>query len=45
MAIELAEYGIRVNDIAPGMILTPMNQEAMDNAEVGLLKQLLRAHL
>ena len=33
-AIEVAEHGITVNDIAPGMILTPMNQEAIDNAEV-----------
>jgi glucose 1-dehydrogenase len=33
-AIELAEYGITVNDIAPGMILTPMNQAAMDDTEV-----------
>ena len=31
MAIELAEYGIRVNDVAPGMILTPMNQESKDD--------------
>lgn len=33
-AIELAEYGITVNNIAPGMILTPMNQQAVDDAEV-----------
>lgn len=33
MALELAEDGINVNNIAPGMILTPMNQEAMDNKE------------
>ena len=33
-AIELAEYGITVNDIAPGMILTPMNQKAIDNPEL-----------
>ena len=33
-AIELAEYGITVNDIAPGMILTPMNREAMVDADV-----------
>lgn len=34
LALELAEDGINVNNIAPGMILTPMNQEAMDNQEV-----------
>jgi glucose 1-dehydrogenase len=33
MALELAEDGITVNNICPGMILTPMNQEAMDNKE------------
>lgn len=33
MAAELAEYGIRVNDVAPGMVLTPMNQEAKDDAK------------
>ncbi|QMU30052.1 SDR family NAD(P)-dependent oxidoreductase [Adhaeribacter radiodurans] len=34
LALELAEDGINVNNIAPGMILTPMNQEAMDSKEV-----------
>lgn len=34
LALELAEYGISVNNIAPGMILTPMNQEATDDKEV-----------
>lgn len=29
MALELGQYGITVNDIAPGMILTPMNARAM----------------
>lgn len=33
LALELAEEGINVNNICPGMILTPMNQEAMDNKE------------
>lgn len=33
LALELAEYGINVNNIAPGMILTPMNQEAKDDKE------------
>lgn len=31
LALELAEEGINVNNIAPGMILTPMNQEAVDD--------------
>lgn len=34
LALELAEHGINVNNIAPGMILTPMNQEATDDKEV-----------
>jgi glucose 1-dehydrogenase len=33
LALELAEDGINVNNIAPGMILTPMNQEASDDKE------------
>lgn len=33
LALELAEKGIQVNNIAPGMILTPMNKEAMENEE------------
>lgn len=33
-AVELAEFGITVNDIAPGMILTPMNQRAAEDPEV-----------
>lgn len=32
MALEVAPFGINVNNIAPGMILTPMNQKAMDDA-------------
>jgi glucose 1-dehydrogenase len=31
LAVELGEYGITVNDIAPGMILTPMNQRAQND--------------
>jgi glucose 1-dehydrogenase len=34
LALELAAEGIQVNNIAPGMILTPMNQEAMDDDKV-----------
>ena len=34
LALELAEQNINVNNIAPGMILTPMNQQAADNQEV-----------
>lgn len=34
LALELAEDGINVNNIAPGMILTPFNQEAKENKEV-----------
>ena len=33
MALELAPKGIAVNGVAPGMILTPMNQEAIDDSE------------
>jgi glucose 1-dehydrogenase len=32
MALETARLGITVNAIAPGMILTPMNQHALDDA-------------
>ncbi|PPL01877.1 SDR family NAD(P)-dependent oxidoreductase [Parapedobacter indicus] len=34
LALELADKNIRVNNIAPGMILTAMNQEAVENKEV-----------
>jgi glucose 1-dehydrogenase len=34
LALELAPDLINVTNIAPGMILTPMNQEAIDNPEV-----------
>lgn len=33
MAIELGPSGITVNDVAPGMILTPMNRKAMADPE------------
>lgn len=31
LALEVADKGITVNAIAPGMILTPMNEEAMED--------------
>lgn len=31
MALELGPHGITVNDVAPGMVLTPMNQRALDD--------------
>ena len=31
LALELAPRGITVNNLAPGMVLTPMNQEAIDD--------------
>jgi len=33
LAIELAPQGTAVNSVAPGMILTPMNQSAIDNPD------------
>jgi glucose 1-dehydrogenase len=33
LALELAEQRINVNNLAPGMVLTPMNQEAIDDPE------------
>jgi glucose 1-dehydrogenase len=33
LALELATQGVAVNSVAPGMILTPMNQEAIDDPE------------
>jgi glucose 1-dehydrogenase len=33
LALELAPKGIAVNGVAPGMILTPMNQSALNNPE------------
>lgn len=34
LALELAEKGININNIAPGMVLTPFNQSALDDPEV-----------
>ncbi len=34
LALELAAQGINVNNIAPGMVLTPFNQSAKDDPEV-----------
>ncbi len=31
LALELAQTGMNVNNIDPGMVLTPMNQEALDD--------------
>jgi len=34
IALEVAPFGINVNNIAPGMILTPMNQKAVEDVKV-----------
>ena len=34
LSLELAETGITVNNIAPGMVLTPFNQDAVDDTKV-----------
>lgn len=34
LALELAEKNINVNNIAPGMVLTPFNQKAIDDPKV-----------
>jgi glucose 1-dehydrogenase len=34
LALELAEQNININNIAPGMVLTPMNQQAIDDPEI-----------
>lgn len=34
LALEVADKGINVNNIAPGMVLTPFNQSAKDDPEV-----------
>jgi glucose 1-dehydrogenase len=41
-AVELAEHGIRVNNVAPGAIATPINAKTLnDPAKVERLKQLI----
>lgn len=34
LALEVADKNINVNNVAPGMVLTPMNQEAIDDPQV-----------
>lgn len=34
LALEVAEKNINVNNLAPGMVKTPMNQDALDNPAV-----------
>ena len=34
LAVEEAVNGIRVNSVEPGMILTPMNQQSLDNPDI-----------
>ena len=41
-ALELAEFGIRVNNVAPGAIRTPLNEDTMEDPEkMELLKRLI----
>lgn len=41
-AVELAEYGIRVNNIAPGAIETPINRQTLDDPQkVETLKRII----
>lgn len=34
LALELAPHHINVNSLAPGMVLTPFNQAAIDDSEL-----------
>lgn len=41
-ALELAEFGIRVNNVAPGAIRTPLNEDTMEDPQkMELLKRLI----
>ena len=41
-ALDLAQYGIRVNNIAPGAIATPMNKKTLDDPQkMELLKRVV----
>jgi glucose 1-dehydrogenase len=43
-AVELAEHGIRVNNIAPGAIVTPINEDTLeDEAKVKELRRIIPA--
>lgn len=34
LVLEVSEMGMTVNNIAPGMVLTPFNQQAIDDPKV-----------
>ncbi|WP_111559245.1 SDR family NAD(P)-dependent oxidoreductase [Paracoccus sediminilitoris] len=42
MALELAGQGVTVNNVAPGMIMTPINQEAADDPD---LRRQMESHI
>lgn len=42
MALELAGCGVTVNNVAPGMIMTPINQEAADDPD---LRRRMESHI